>query len=237
MTDIEFLIDKLRKGIVSFTYRKKNGGERHAIGTLYGVEHTIKGTARSQCSWVLKYFDLECHAWRCFIIDNLVSIGEVRQSTIEEHHDICLALVARLKERMLNEESVASAYRKTDGTIRYAHGCLSHIAEKDEKYFTYFDIDKGEERKFRIDAFIGFGEEGEIDTNHVIYERTRYHESAESDHSYSNFSKNDIRSILSKNGVRLEDVEDCLVVDLIPYLDKSQLKDLIIRATTRLAEL
>ncbi|WP_274289661.1 SH3 beta-barrel fold-containing protein [Prevotella corporis] len=32
----ETLVEKLRKGIVSFVYRKKDGTERHACGTLYG---------------------------------------------------------------------------------------------------------------------------------------------------------------------------------------------------------
>ena len=39
----ETLVEKLRKGIVSFVYRKKDGTERHACGTLYGIGHTIKG--------------------------------------------------------------------------------------------------------------------------------------------------------------------------------------------------
>ena len=39
----ETLVDRLRKGIVSFVYRKKDGTERHACGTLYGIGHTIKG--------------------------------------------------------------------------------------------------------------------------------------------------------------------------------------------------
>ena len=37
----ETLVEKLRKGIVSFVYRKKDGTERHACGTLYGIGHTI----------------------------------------------------------------------------------------------------------------------------------------------------------------------------------------------------
>ena len=35
----ETLVEKLRKGIVSFVYRKKDGTERHACGTLYGIGH------------------------------------------------------------------------------------------------------------------------------------------------------------------------------------------------------
>lgn len=42
----ETLVDRLRKGIVSFVYRKKDGTERHACGTLYGIGHTIKGNKK-----------------------------------------------------------------------------------------------------------------------------------------------------------------------------------------------
>ncbi len=42
----ETLVEKLRKGIVSFVYRKKDGTERHACGTLYGIGHTpLRATA------------------------------------------------------------------------------------------------------------------------------------------------------------------------------------------------
>lgn len=229
---IDKLIDGLRKGIVSFVYNKKDGGVRHAVGTLYGVGHTIKGVDRKDCSWTLRYYDVDCKGWRSFIIKNLVSVGDSRQGTMEEHHEICLALVVRLKERMKKEGKVAFAYRKTDGTIRYAHGTLLTDSLYDEKYFTYFDLDKGEERKFRIDAFVGFGEEDEIDFN--IFD-TCHNDS--NNKRYSDISDNSIRSILQSKGISLEDTEDIMIIDLIPYLNKEQLKDLIIKATTRLAEL
>lgn len=162
-TLIETLIEKLHKGIVSFVYNKKDGGVRHAVGTLYGVGHTIKGVGQKECSWTLRYYDVDCKGWRSFIINNLVSVGDVRKGTIEEHHDICLALVVKLKEKMQKEEKVAFAYRKVDGSIRYAHGSLLPSSGNDNEYFTYFDTDKGEERKFRIDAFVGFGEQNEVD--------------------------------------------------------------------------
>ena len=232
---IDNLIEKLRKGIVSFVYNKKDGGVRHACGTLYGVGHTIKGVGQKECSWTLRYYDVDCKGWRSFIIDNLVSVGDVRKGTIEEHHDICLALVVKLKERMKKEEKVAFAYRKKDGSIRYAHGTLLPSSGDNNEYFTYFDTDKGEERKFRIDAFIGFGEAGEIDFS--VFDDDMPDMDACNDNHYSDISEVTIKNILSKKGIEIEDTENIMVIDLLPYLTKSQLKDLIIKATTRLAEL
>lgn len=234
-TLIETLIEKLHKGIVSFVYNKKDGGVRHAVGTLYGVGHTIKGVGQKECSWTLRYYDVDCKGWRSFIINNLVSVGDVRKGTIEEHHDICLALVVKLKEKMQKEGKVAFAYRKVDGSIRYAHGALSGLTGNDKEYFTYFDTDKGEERKFRIDAFVGFGEQNEVDFS-VFEEAMPDMHTCQSNH-YSEISEPTIKEILSKKGIQIEDTENVMVIDLLPYLTKEQLKDLIIKATTRLAEL
>ena len=232
---IDSLIEKLHKGIVSFVYNKKDGAVRHACGTLYGVGHTIKGVGQKDCSWTLRYYDVDCKGWRSFIIDNLVSVGEVRKGTLEEHHDICLALVVKLKERMKNEEKVAFAYRKVDGSIRYAHGSLLPTSGEFDGYFTYFDTDKGEERKFRIDAFVGFGEEDEIDF--TAFDDAMPEMETYGDNHYSDISEVTIKNILSKKGIDMADTENVMVIDLLPYLTKSQLKDLIIKATTRLAEL
>ena len=57
------LVAKLRKGIVSFVYKKKDGTERHACGTLYGIGHTIKGKSKHhQCNYTLAYYDVDCKA-------------------------------------------------------------------------------------------------------------------------------------------------------------------------------
>ena len=44
----ETLVDRLRKGIVSFVYRKKDGTERHACGTLYGINSPLNIMLRQQ---------------------------------------------------------------------------------------------------------------------------------------------------------------------------------------------
>lgn len=36
-------------------------------------------------------------------MENLIEVGEVRKETPDEHHDICLALVVKLKDKMKKE--------------------------------------------------------------------------------------------------------------------------------------
>lgn len=226
------LEEKLHKGIVSFVYLKKDGSRRNANGTLYGIGHTIKGNGGRSCKWTLNYYDVDCQAWRSFLIENLISVGEVRQKTAEEHHDICLALAIKLKEKMKKEGVTAFAYRKTDGSIRHAHGILSDKINITGQYFVYFDTDKQEERKFRIDAFIGIGELIEIDNTMSFENETQTRSKV-----YNEFSRLDIKTILANKGIDIEDTENFMVIDLLPELNKEQLKDLIIKATERLANL
>ncbi|WP_277070130.1 SH3 beta-barrel fold-containing protein [Prevotella corporis] len=230
------LVAKLRKGIVSFVYKKKDGTERHACGTLYGIGHTIKGKSKHhQCNYTLAYYDVDCKGWRSFIIENLVEVGELRQETMDEHHDICLALVVKLKEKMKKDGVTAFAYRKVDGSVRYAHGILSDNIDITGQYFVYYDIDKQEERKFRIDAFIGFGEPSNIEVNNIF--TSSEEPQVISGKSYNDCSTLDIKSILAKRGVAIEDTENFMVIDLLPELNKAQLKDLICKAAERLASL
>ena len=233
----ETLVEKLRKGIVSFVYRKKDGTERHACGTLYGIGHTIKGNSiHHHSKFTLAYYDVDCKGWRSFLIDNLIEVGELRKGTIAEHHDICLALVVKLKEKMKKDGVTAFAYRKVDGSVRYAHGILSDSIDVSGRYFVYFDADKGEERKFRIDAFIGIGEPEDLEGNSISFfdETSR---TTSSSKTYNDCSTLGIKSILAKRGVAIEDTENFMVIDLLPELNKAQLKDLICKAAERLASL
>lgn len=245
---IDSLKEKLHKGIVSFTYLKKDGETRHARGTLLGVGHTIKGTSkRIPCSLTLQYYDLDCHGWRSFRIENLVEVGDITPTTIEEHHNICLALVVKLKKAMAEtsiSNPVAFAFRKANGEIRYAHGIILPSTTQDTtgKYVVYYDTDKMEERKFRIDSFLGFGEMDEVDVEQLMFSpNTISHSSSlpssETSISSSSLSSINISSILESKGIKVETTEDLMIIDLLPYLNKEQLKELIINATTRLAEL
>lgn len=61
------------KDEVCFTYEKKDGSIRTAYGTLKGVEKFVKGTG-TQSPKVFNYWDLEAVAFRCFKIENFISV-------------------------------------------------------------------------------------------------------------------------------------------------------------------
>lgn len=65
---------KMRASVeVYFTYEKKDGSLRKAFGTLKGVEQFVKGTGKAN-EGIFRYFDLEVSAFRCFRIENLVTV-------------------------------------------------------------------------------------------------------------------------------------------------------------------
>ncbi len=59
--------------VISFAYEKKDGTLRKAKGTLRGVKNLIKGTGKTSTK-VFTYFDLEANAFRCFKIENLITV-------------------------------------------------------------------------------------------------------------------------------------------------------------------
>lgn len=61
------------KGQVSFAYEKKDGTLRRAYGTLKNVGQFIKGTGTNN-NKVLHYFDTEAVGFRCFKVENLITI-------------------------------------------------------------------------------------------------------------------------------------------------------------------
>ena len=66
----------LRKGVVNFKYKKKNGEIRDAKGTLnveiMGEENTPKGTGYDIIDTNIRYYDLNSEGWRSFIAENLI---------------------------------------------------------------------------------------------------------------------------------------------------------------------
>lgn len=58
---------------VQFTYEKKDGTLRKAFGTLKNVKQFIKGTGKTSTG-VFHYWDLEAVAFRCFRVENLVTV-------------------------------------------------------------------------------------------------------------------------------------------------------------------
>lgn len=65
---------KLKAGVVNFSFIKKDGTIRNAIGTLCTSLFTYesKGSDKVEQSNLLKYYDLEANAFRSFIIINLL---------------------------------------------------------------------------------------------------------------------------------------------------------------------
>ncbi len=61
------------KSEVQFTYEKKDGTLRKAFGTLKNVSQFVKGTGKTSTN-VFHYWDLEAVAFRCFKVENLVTV-------------------------------------------------------------------------------------------------------------------------------------------------------------------
>ncbi|MEM6321061.1 MAG: SH3 beta-barrel fold-containing protein, partial [Bacteroidota bacterium] len=69
------LVKQMREGIARFTFRKKDGSERAALGTLREGNFSYqykggKGTAKAN---IVKYFDIERNAFRSFRLENLIA--------------------------------------------------------------------------------------------------------------------------------------------------------------------
>lgn len=66
---------RMKKEVISFSYLKKDGSLRKAIGTLIDsmlpeVTHDIPCPVGN-----MRYFDTERKEWRSFILKNIVSVG------------------------------------------------------------------------------------------------------------------------------------------------------------------
>lgn len=69
------LTKKLASEVVRFTYYKKDGSLRHAVGTNNNVDQFIKGTGSSVAPiGTIKYYDLEAQGFRSFCIQNFVNM-------------------------------------------------------------------------------------------------------------------------------------------------------------------
>lgn len=78
MNKAELLRLLLKKGKVSFTFQKKDGSVRHAVGTTNAGFYTYerKGNGNPTPADMVVYWDLEKDAWRSFHEAQLVSVGE-----------------------------------------------------------------------------------------------------------------------------------------------------------------
>lgn len=65
----------LHKGPVYFSFLKKNGQTRNALGTLHNVNHLLVGSDKfKQDNFTIRYYDLEAKAFRAFKVNNLLEV-------------------------------------------------------------------------------------------------------------------------------------------------------------------
>ena len=75
---IENLKSQMRKGVVEFSYTKKDGSTRIAKGTLnfdvMGEENLPKNGVSYDSETTTRYFDVNSNGWRSFKNDNFIEI-------------------------------------------------------------------------------------------------------------------------------------------------------------------
>ena len=75
---INNLKSEMRKGVVEFSYTKKDGSIRIAKGTLnfeiMGEENTPKSGVEYDIETTTRYFDVDSEGWRSFKNDNFLEI-------------------------------------------------------------------------------------------------------------------------------------------------------------------
>lgn len=62
----------MMKGVVKFTYKRVDGTNRAAVGTLQNVDAKYEFQSNARTNSNIVYFDLEMGAFRCFKIENLI---------------------------------------------------------------------------------------------------------------------------------------------------------------------
>lgn len=80
--NVMLLESKMLEQAVKFSYRKKDGTVREAVGTLKrelmklkdGSLWAPKGEAKPECAEKIDYFDIEAQWWRQFSVQNLVAV-------------------------------------------------------------------------------------------------------------------------------------------------------------------
>lgn len=75
--DIDELLARMREGVVRFSYTKKNGETREAIGTLkqtlllgFSAQQTKQRLCNSNC---VTYYDIKKEEWRSFCAENFAT--------------------------------------------------------------------------------------------------------------------------------------------------------------------
>lgn len=73
---LHHLARRMREEVVCFTYQKNDGSIRCALGTLMQLPETFGMRKCGKPSYkTMTYFDIEKRAFRCFRIENLMSVA------------------------------------------------------------------------------------------------------------------------------------------------------------------
>lgn len=80
--EVMLLESEMLKRAVKFSFTKKDGSLREAVGTLDrekmvqedGTLWEPKGEAKPESPALVKFWDLVAHSWRCFTVANLVTV-------------------------------------------------------------------------------------------------------------------------------------------------------------------
>ena len=80
--EVMMLESKMLEQAVKFSFTKKDGSVREAVGTLDrskmvqedGRLWEPKGEAKPDVPSLLKFWDLTCSAWRCFSVGSLIAV-------------------------------------------------------------------------------------------------------------------------------------------------------------------
>jgi hypothetical protein len=80
-TDIKKFKEELHNREVNFSYKKKNGEERTARGTLnmdiYGEDNKPLGnTDYKPSDTTIRYYDLNSEGWRSFVVENFIGFED-----------------------------------------------------------------------------------------------------------------------------------------------------------------
>lgn len=79
---IMLLEKKMLEGAMCFQFRKKDGTIRNAVGTLFrdlmkqpdGTLWEPKGESKPEPATILRYFDCDKGAWRCFTCTDFIAM-------------------------------------------------------------------------------------------------------------------------------------------------------------------
>jgi len=82
--EIMLLQSKMTEQAVKFQFKKKDGSIRDAIGTLKralmkqedGTLWEPKGEGKPEPASVVRFFDVEKGAWRCFTVTDFIGLAE-----------------------------------------------------------------------------------------------------------------------------------------------------------------